>query len=75
MVPRDSDFLCNDETGEIWFNEINPIPGSYGYFLWERAELPLLFPELVGHLVEEAVMSSIKHFDDPVPQGAYLLPR
>ena len=69
------DFLCNDETGEIWFNEINPIPGSYGYFLWERAELPLLFPELVSHLVEEAVMSSIKHFDDPVPQGAYLLPR
>ena len=30
------DFLCNDKTGEIWFNEINPIPGSYGYFLWER---------------------------------------
>ena len=69
------DFLCNDQTGEIWFNEINPIPGSYGYFLWERAEKPLLFPELVVHLVEEAVASSLKQFDDPVPQGAYLLPR
>lgn len=69
------DFLCNDQTGEIWFNEINPIPGSYGYFLWERAEVPLLFPELVGHLVAEALQSSIKHFDDPVPQGAHLLPR
>ena len=69
------DFLCNDETGEIWFNEINPIPGSYGYFLWERAEVPLLFPELVSHLVEEAIAMSLKPFDDPVPQGAYLLPR
>ena len=69
------DFLCNDKTGEIWFNEINPIPGSYGYFLWERAEKPLLFPELVRHLVEEALATSIKPFDDPVPQGAYLLPR
>ncbi|MBU1174459.1 MAG: D-alanine--D-alanine ligase [Alphaproteobacteria bacterium] len=69
------DFLCNNETGEIWFNEINPIPGSYGYFLWERAERPLLFPELVAHLVEEALATSLKPFDDPVPQGAWLLPR
>lgn len=69
------DFLCNDQTGEIWFNEINPIPGSYGYFLWERAEVPFLFPELVAHLVEEALADSVKPFDDPVPQGAYLLPR
>ncbi len=69
------DFLCNDETGEIFFNEINPIPGSYGYFLWERAEEPLMFPELVRHLVEEALADSVKSFDDPVPQGAYLLPR
>jgi D-alanine-D-alanine ligase len=69
------DFLCNDQTGEIWFNEINPIPGSYGYFLWERAEVPFLFPELVAHLVEEALADSLKPFDDPVPQGAFLLPR
>ncbi len=69
------DFLCNDETGDIFFNEINPIPGSYGYFLWERAEMPLLFPELIGHLVEEALATSLKTFDDPVPHGAHLLPR
>ncbi len=69
------DFLCNDETGEIFFNEVNPIPGSYGYFLWEQADEPLLFPELVEHLVEEALATSLKSFDDPVPQGAYLLPR
>ncbi|MEM9726538.1 MAG: D-alanine--D-alanine ligase, partial [Pseudomonadota bacterium] len=60
---------------EIWFNEINPIPGSYGFFLWEAAETPLMFPQLIDHLVAEALAGSIKSFDDPVPEGAYLLPR
>lgn len=69
------DFLCDAKTGELWFNEINPIPGSYGFFLWEAAQRPLLFPELVAHLAEEAMQTSLKHFDDPVPQGARLLPR
>lgn len=69
------DFMSNRETGEMWFNEINAIPGSYGFFLWEAAEEPLLFPELIDHLVNEALRDTVKRFDDPVPQGAYLLPR
>jgi D-alanine-D-alanine ligase len=69
------DFLSDSETGELWFNEINPIPGSYGFFLWEAAQEPLLFPELIAHLVNEAQLTSLKQFDDPVPEGARLLPR
>ncbi|WP_239805476.1 hypothetical protein [Croceicoccus hydrothermalis] len=69
------DFMANRETGELWFNEINAIPGSYGFFLWEAAARPLLFPELIDHLVTEALADTVKRFDDPVPQGAYLLPR
>ncbi|MEM0936361.1 MAG: D-alanine--D-alanine ligase [Pseudomonadota bacterium] len=69
------DFMSNAETGELWFNEINPIPGSYGFFLWEAAAEPLLYPELINHLVDEALGQSVKHFDDPVPQDAHLLPR
>jgi D-alanine-D-alanine ligase len=70
------DFLCDSKTGELWFNEINPIPGSYGFFLWEQAPVrPLLFPELIDHLVGEALRTNLKSFDDPVPQDAYLLPR
>lgn len=69
------DFMHDRETGELWFNEINPIPGSYGFFLWEAADEPLLYPELIQHLVEEAVRTSVKTFDDPVPQAAFLLPR
>jgi D-alanine-D-alanine ligase len=74
-APR-MDFLCDSKTGELWFNEINPIPGSYGFFLWERAPVdPLLYPELLDHLIDEALATNLKAFDDPVPQDAYLLPR
>ncbi|MCC5984695.1 MAG: hypothetical protein JJU42_10050 [Rhodobacteraceae bacterium] len=69
------DFMCNRATGELWFNEINPIPGSYGFFLWEAAAAPLLYPELIAHLVDEAMRGTVKRFDDPVPQDAWLLPR
>jgi D-alanine-D-alanine ligase len=74
-APR-MDFLCDSKTGELWFNEINPIPGSYGFFLWEQAPTdPILFPELIDHLIGEALATNLKSFDDPVPQDAYLLPR
>lgn len=29
------DFMMNDKTGEIWLNEINTIPGSLAFYLWE----------------------------------------
>ncbi|MEM7679735.1 MAG: D-alanine--D-alanine ligase, partial [Pseudomonadota bacterium] len=45
------DYICDGKSGEIWMNEVNPIPGSYGYFLWEAASDPLLFSELVSGLI------------------------
>lgn len=69
------DFMSNKETGELWFNEINAIPGSYGFFLWEAAAKPMLFPELINHLIREATSDTIKTFEDPVPQDARLLQR
>ncbi|MEO1574279.1 MAG: D-alanine--D-alanine ligase [Pseudomonadota bacterium] len=69
------DFMYDSVADELWFNEINPIPGSFGFFLWEAASPRLLFPELIDHLVAEALHDSVKTFDDPVPEGAYLLSR
>jgi D-alanine-D-alanine ligase len=71
------DFVSNKATGEIWFNEINPCPGSFGFFLWQAAEKPLLFTELTTHLLEEAVQL---HREgqlpaDPVPSEARLFKR
>ncbi len=71
------DYLCNAETGELFLNEVNPIPGSFGYFLWEAAEEPVLFTALLTHLIEEAFAVHNKHVlpRDPVPVEARLLKR
>jgi D-alanine-D-alanine ligase len=71
------DFYCNAETGECWLNEINPIPGSFGYFLWEAAETPVRFTALLTLLIEEARARyrDSRLPDDPVPPEARLLRR
>jgi D-alanine-D-alanine ligase len=53
-VPR-VDFLANSKTGEIWLNEVNPCPGSFGYFLWEASSQPILFSDLLSFLIEEGI--------------------
>lgn len=75
-APR-MDFISNSKSGEIWFNELNPIPGSYGYFLWEKASKPILFTDFITGLLEEAefLYSRSQMPYDPVPQEAQLLKR
>jgi D-alanine-D-alanine ligase len=71
------DFYCNAVTGEAWLNEVNPIPGSFAYFLWEAAERPLGFTALLSLLIDEAVARHRESRlpDDPVPPEARLLRR
>jgi D-alanine-D-alanine ligase len=71
------DFYCNDGTGEVWLNEVNPCPGSFGYFLWEAAEPPLRFTALLTMLIDEALTRHRESQlpDDPVPPEARLLRR
>jgi D-alanine-D-alanine ligase len=71
------DFYCNEATGEVWLNEVNPIPGSFAYFLWEAAEPPIGFTRLLSMLIDEAVQRHRESQlpDDPVPPGARLLRR
>ncbi|MFC3053713.1 D-alanine--D-alanine ligase [Kordiimonas pumila] len=47
------DFLCNSKTGELWLNEVNTVPGSFAYFLWEAAAKPINFLQLTTAVVEE----------------------
>ena len=71
------DFYCNEATGETWLNEVNPCPGSFGYFLWEAAEPPIGFTALLTHLIEDALARHRESQlpDDPVPPEARLLRR
>ncbi len=47
------DFLLDDETKELFVNEINTIPGSLAFYLWEAAGVS--FPELLDRLVSLAL--------------------
>lgn len=71
------DFICDSKSGEIWMNEVNPWPGSIGYFLWEAAEEPMLFTELMTALIDEAFLCHRRARlpKDPVPVDARLLRR
>ncbi len=71
------DFIGNEKSGELWLNEVNPWPGSIGYFLWEAATDPILFTELMTGLIEEAITERKKRNipKDPVPAEARLLER
>lgn len=46
------DFMV-DKKGSVYFNEINTMPGSLAFYLWEKSNYP--FPKLVKKLVELAV--------------------
>jgi len=71
------DFIGNSKTGELWLNEVNPIPGSFGYFLWEAAENTKLFTEFISALLKEALVESRGRTlpKDPVPKEAQLFKR
>ncbi len=44
------DSMVNLEDGRIWVNEINTMPGSLAFYLWEPAGVP--FPALCDRLIE-----------------------
>ena len=71
------DFLSNATTGEIWLNEVNPCPGSFAYFLWEAADPPVAFPELLDTLIREAMSlnADLELPADPTLPEARLYPR
>jgi len=47
------DFLMNSGTGTFFFNEINTIPGSFSFYLWQHSGLN--FPELLDRMISLAI--------------------
>lgn len=46
------DSFVREDSGETWVMEINTIPGSLSFYLWEETGLP--FPDLIERLIEIA---------------------
>lgn len=49
------DFMVDLNTLQIYFNELNPIPGSLAFYLWEKSDPPLLYTEVLNQLLEQAL--------------------
>lgn len=70
------DFMMDTKTGNIWLNEINTIPGSLSFYLWEP--LGVKFPELLDKMISLALKreregENITYtFDSNVLQGVNL---
>lgn len=75
-APR-MDFMYDAARDALWLNEVNPIPGSFAFFLWEAAETPVRFTRLLSLLIDEARILA-RHTacpEDPTPEAARLFPR
>jgi D-alanine-D-alanine ligase len=47
------DFMIDEDTGKLYFNEINPIPGSLSFYLWEPVGVP--YKELLDRMIQLAL--------------------
>ena len=50
------DFLMNDETKEVWANEINTMPGSMAFYLWEATGLK--YKDMLDEVINLALKRS-----------------
>lgn len=44
------DFMIDEENGKLYFNEINTIPGSLSFYLWEPIGVP--YKELLSRMID-----------------------
>lgn len=47
------DFMIDEEDGSLYFNEINPIPGSLSFYLWEP--IGVSYTELLDRMIKIAL--------------------
>ncbi len=70
------DFMMDTATGEIWLNEINTIPGSLSFYLWEP--IGVKYTELLDRMISLALKRERENenitftFESNVLQGVKL---
>jgi len=48
------DFIMDLDSNELFFNEINPFPGSVSFYLWIKSHPPILFTQMLSDMIETA---------------------
>jgi D-alanine-D-alanine ligase len=49
------DFMLDTTTNILYFNEINTLPGSMANYLWVKSKPPLLFTDMITHIIKRAI--------------------
>jgi D-alanine-D-alanine ligase len=65
------DFLADTNTGELFVNEVNTIPGSLARYLW--IDPPIAFKDLLLGLVREALERPTRHWTSAGADGSVLV--
>lgn len=48
------DFMLDLSKNQIYFNEINPLPGSLSYYLWVKSDPVVLYTDMLTKIIERA---------------------
>jgi D-alanine-D-alanine ligase len=48
------DFIVDASKNEIYFNELNPLPGSFAFYLWAKSKPQKLYTEVLSTIVDRA---------------------
>jgi len=46
------DFIIDLATDKVYFNELNPLPGSCSFFLWARNSDRILYSDLIEQMIK-----------------------
>jgi D-alanine-D-alanine ligase len=49
------DFMVDTDSDLLYFNELNPLPGSMAHYLWAKSRPPLLYTEMLNMTIENAL--------------------
>ncbi len=48
------DFIIDASCDQLYFNEINTLPGSLSFYLWMKSNPPLVYTELLNRIIRQA---------------------
>lgn len=48
------DFMIDTSKNQIYFNELNPLPGSLAFYLWDRIDPPMLYTQILDKIIDRA---------------------
>jgi D-alanine-D-alanine ligase len=54
------DFIYDVSKEALYFNELNPIPGSLAFYLLEKSHPPLLYTHVIDRMIERALERKIE---------------